>query len=93
MQTLVFGWYQESFTGVEQESAYMLYAGYLKGRDQAGVAIELRVTSKLDNASKMLNLWISSNTSCTPITSGTCPWLGSAAYFLIVFLKHSSICM
>ena len=58
MQTLVFGWYQESFTGVERESAYVLYAGYQKGGYQAGTEIELRVTSKLDNASKMLKLWI-----------------------------------
>jgi hypothetical protein len=50
----VFGWFQESFIGMEQKSAHLLYAGYLKGGDQAaGTEIELRVASQLDNASKM----------------------------------------
>ena len=34
----VFGWFQNSFNGVEQDSAYSLSVGYLKGAEQAGVS-------------------------------------------------------
>ena len=37
----VFGWFQNSFNGVEQDSAYSLSVGYLKGAEQAGVSSTL----------------------------------------------------
>ena len=37
---------------MEQDSAHIIHAGYLKGGDQAGMEIELRVESQLNNASK-----------------------------------------
>ena len=51
---VVFGWYQDSFTGVERDQAYMLQAGYQKGAEQADVDILLNVVSELDTASKPL---------------------------------------
>lgn len=50
----VFGWLEDSFTGIEQVSAHMIHVGYLKGGEQAGVEIFLEIMSQLDNASKML---------------------------------------
>ena len=51
---VVFGWFQDSFTGMELKSdAHMINAGYLKGGEHAGVEIVLEVTSQLYNASKM----------------------------------------
>ena len=51
----VFGWFQDSFIGIEQESAYSLPAGYLKGAEQAGALsaeLMLNVMTKFSNAGK-----------------------------------------
>ncbi len=32
----MFGWLQDSFFGIERESAYNLSVGYIKGAEQAG---------------------------------------------------------
>ena len=50
----VFGWFQDSFVGIERESPYNLSVGYLKGADQAGTSEELmlNVVMKLMNARK-----------------------------------------
>ena len=41
----MFGWFQDSFVGMEQEIAHSLSVGYLKGAEQAG-----------DGARMMLNV-------------------------------------
>ena len=50
----VFGWLQDSFVGMEQESAYNLSAGYLKGAEQAGAGARITLDVKIvfGNASK-----------------------------------------
>jgi hypothetical protein len=48
----VFGWFEDSYTGMERESAHTLLAGYLKGGEQANVPIIFDVISKLGTASK-----------------------------------------
>ena len=50
----VFGWYQDSFVGIEQESPYNLSVGYLKGAEQAGASarLMLNVLTKFMNARK-----------------------------------------
>ena len=49
---VVFGWLQDSFTGTEQDSAYGLSAGYLKGAEQAGAGaiLMLNVMTKFSSA-------------------------------------------
>ena len=37
----VFGWFQDSFTGIERESPYNLSVGYLKGAEQADTSAAL----------------------------------------------------
>ena len=37
----MFGWFQNSFVGIEQDSAYSLMAGYLKGAEQTGADVIL----------------------------------------------------
>ena len=39
----VYGWFQDSFVGVEQELAHTLEVGYLKGAEVAGVNISVNV--------------------------------------------------
>lgn len=50
----VFGWFQDSFFGIEQDSAYNLSAGYLKGAEQAGAdaRLMLNVRTKFRSARK-----------------------------------------
>ena len=50
----VFGWYQDSFAGIERESPYNLSVGYLKGAELAGTsaALTLNVMTKFMNARK-----------------------------------------
>ena len=52
----VFGWLQDSFTGIEQGSAYNLSVGLLKGFEQVGVGrtptIILNVLAKFSSARK-----------------------------------------
>ena len=50
----VFGWFQDSFIGIEQDPAYNLSAGYLKGAEQAGVGarLMLNVMIKFSSARK-----------------------------------------
>ena len=52
----VFGWFQDSFAGIERESPYILSVGYLKGAEQAGTsaALMLNVIMKFMNARKQL---------------------------------------
>ena len=51
---VVFGWFQDSFAGIERESPYILSVGYLKGAEQAGTsaALMLNVIMKFMNARK-----------------------------------------
>ena len=37
----MFGWFQNFFIGREQDSAYSLMAGYLKGAEQTGTDVGL----------------------------------------------------
>ena len=39
----VFGWFQDSFVGLEQELAHTVVVGYLKGAEVAGVNISVNV--------------------------------------------------
>ena len=39
----VFGWFQDSFVGLEQELAHTLEAGYLKGAEVAEVNISVNL--------------------------------------------------
>ena len=48
----VFGWFQNSFIGIERESPYNLSVGYLKGAEQAGVRLMLNVMKNLGTARK-----------------------------------------
>ena len=50
----VFGWFQDSFIGIERESAYNLSAGYIRGAEQAGAgaALILNVMTQFSNARK-----------------------------------------
>ena len=52
----MFGWFEDSFTVIEQGSAYNLSAGYLKGAEQAGAGavLMLNVKAKFSNARKQL---------------------------------------
>lgn len=51
----VFGWFQDSFVGIERETPYSLSVGYLKGTDQAGTSAELmlNIMTKFGNASEL----------------------------------------
>ena len=40
----MFGWYNDSFTGVEQEDAYTLQVGYQKGAVQLGQNLGFRIS-------------------------------------------------
>ena len=50
----MFGWFEDSFTVIEQGSVYNLSASYLKGAEQAGTGatLLLNVKAKFDNARK-----------------------------------------
>ena len=50
---IVFGWFHDSFTGMEQRQAHTVQAGYQKGAEQANVEILLNVVSELVTASKL----------------------------------------
>ena len=56
---IVFGWFQNSFIGMEQESAYSQVVGYLKGTEQAGtdarlvLNVMLMIRPKTDNHAGM----------------------------------------
>ena len=53
----MFGWFQDSFAGIEQESTYSLSVGYLKGAEQActskSAELMLNVMTKFGNASEL----------------------------------------
>ena len=55
----VFGWFENSFIGLEQEIAHSLSAGYLKGAEQAGegATMILNVMRIFRNASKLANMY------------------------------------
>ena len=46
----VFGWIEDSYTGMEWGSAHTLLAGYLKGGEQANILIVFDVISKVGTA-------------------------------------------
>ena len=58
----VFGWFQNSFIGMEQDATYNLTAGYLKGAEQAGAGarLTLNIMVKISSARKQLNVIASS---------------------------------
>ena len=62
----VFGWLEDSFTGMEQESAHMIGVGYLKGWKEAGVDIVLGIVGQLDNASKVLHGYVYTSSISEP---------------------------
>jgi hypothetical protein len=45
----VFGWLQDSFFGIERESAYNLSVGYLKGAEQAGASTAALMLNVMTN--------------------------------------------
>ena len=49
---IVFGFFQDSFTGVEQGPAYVVQAGYQKGAAQAGQNLTFDVVATPGTASK-----------------------------------------
>ena len=48
----VFGWFQNSFVGIERESPYNLSVSYLKGAEQAGARLMFNVMENLGTARK-----------------------------------------
>ena len=42
----VYGWFQDSFTGVEQDSSYLLEVGYQKGAQQADLDLLFLTTAQ-----------------------------------------------
>ena len=50
----VFGWFQDSFIGIERESTYSLSVGYLKGAagTSASADLMLSIVTKFGNASE-----------------------------------------
>lgn len=42
----VYGWFQDSFTGVEQDSSYLLEVGYQKGAQQASLDLLFLTTAQ-----------------------------------------------
>lgn len=49
---VVFGFFQDSFTDLEQESSYSVQTGYLKGAVNAGENLEFLVTATDGTASE-----------------------------------------
>ena len=49
---IVFGFFQDSFTGVEQGPGHMVQAGYQKGAAQAGQNIVFHIMATPGTASK-----------------------------------------
>lgn len=41
----VYGWFQDSFTGVEQDSSYFIEVGYQKGAHHAGLDLLFMTTA------------------------------------------------
>ena len=48
----VAGWFQYSFTGVEQASGHTVQAGYIKGASHADVSLHFSVVHRLGSTSK-----------------------------------------
>ena len=46
INTSVYGWFQDSFTGVEQDLSYLLEVGYQKGAQQAGLDLLFLTTAQ-----------------------------------------------
>ena len=44
-QNAVFGWFQESFSGIERGPAHILQAGYRKGREAAARNLVFNVSN------------------------------------------------
>ena len=49
---LVFGFFQDSFTGIEQGQSHVVQAGWQKGAAQAGVNLQFNVVDKGITASE-----------------------------------------
>ena len=52
LQNIVFGFFEDSFIGVEQRSPHMVEVGYQKGAAQAKRDLRFKVTVLPDTASK-----------------------------------------
>ena len=48
----VFGWFQNSFAGIEREIPYNLFVGYIKGAELADARLMFNVMPKFGTASK-----------------------------------------
>ena len=66
----VFGWFQNSFAGIERESPYNLSVGYLKGAEQAGARLMLNVMENLGTARKHPHSTLQQN-----LCMGTATWI------------------
>ena len=51
ISSTVFGWFQNSFIGIEQDLRYSLQAGYRKGTSYVNTTFCFDVVSKVENAS------------------------------------------
>ena len=64
----MFGWFEDSFIGIERESPYNISVGYLKGAEQAGARLMLNVMENLGTARKHLYSTLQQNL-CMEVTS------------------------
>ena len=53
--SIVFGFFQDSFTGVEQGPGHMVQAGYQKGAAQAGQNLVFNVMDRTATASELMS--------------------------------------
>lgn len=51
---IVFGFLQDSYSGIEQEPAHMVEVGYQKGAEQVGASLILNVVSVPGTASEQI---------------------------------------
>ena len=50
----VFGWFQDTFIGMEQAASHSVQAGYLKGASHTNNRLEFNVVSKVGTAGKLV---------------------------------------
>ena len=60
LKYLVFGWFEDSFAGNEQEPAHVLQVGYVKGREAAARNLAFNISDIPGTASIYVNLCIAS---------------------------------
>lgn len=51
ISSAVFGWFQDSFIGIERDLRYSLQAGYQKGASYVNTSFRFDVVSRVGNAS------------------------------------------